>query len=97
MLALSVKNITLYLCGKLKKNWKVGIQNYFSYNIVVGPVYNLVNLSLQCVNFTLTDMMPSVEDFLMLLVIPLLEYVIHPHLQRSMKIKIRPIHKVWRS
>ena len=40
------------------------------------------------------DMMPSVEDFLMLLVISLLEYVIYPHLQSSMKIKIRPIHKV---
>ena len=39
-------------------------------------------------------MMPSIEDFLMLLVIPLLEYIVYPHLQSSMRITIRPIHKV---
>ena len=31
----------------------------------------------------------------MLLVIPFLEYFVYPHFQRSMKIKIRPIHKVY--
>ena len=40
------------------------------------------------------DMMPSVEDALVLLVIPLLDYIVYPHLKRTMRITIRPIHKV---
>lgn len=38
--------------------------------------------------------MPSVNDFLVLLIIPALDYIVYPHLEKSMGFKIRPLHKV---
>ena len=38
--------------------------------------------------------MPSIEDVLALLNVPILEYILYPHLRRSMRLKVKPIHKV---
>ena len=40
------------------------------------------------------DLMPSIEDVMVLLLVPVLEYLIYPHLRRSMGLKIKLIHKV---
>ena len=40
-----------------------------------------------------TDVMPSIEDMMVLFVVPFLEYLLYPHLRRSMGIEVRPIHK----
>ena len=44
--------------------------------------------------FLVVDLMPSVNDFMVVVIIPSLEYLVYPHLERVMKIKIRPLHKV---
>ena len=38
--------------------------------------------------------MPSVNDVLCILIIPFLDYLVYPHIERSMKLKLQPIHKV---
>ena len=38
--------------------------------------------------------MPSINDFLVVLIIPALDYIVYPHLEKSMGIKILPLHKV---
>ena len=40
------------------------------------------------------DIMPSVNDVLCILIIPLLDYLVYPHLETSMRIKLLPLHKV---
>ncbi len=40
------------------------------------------------------DLMPSVNDFLVLFIIPVLDYIVYPHLEKTMGVKIRPLHKV---
>ena len=40
------------------------------------------------------DVMPSIEDAMVLLNVPILEYLLYPHLRRSMELKVKPIHKV---
>ncbi|CAI8054280.1 Probable peptide transporter ptr2 [Geodia barretti] len=40
------------------------------------------------------DIMPSVNDVLCILIIPLLDYLIYPHIESSMRVKLRPIHKL---
>ena len=40
------------------------------------------------------DVMPSIEDVMVLFVVPFLEYILYPHMRRSMGIEVRPIHKV---
>ena len=42
----------------------------------------------------LADLMPSINDFLVVLIIPALDYLVYPHLERSMGIKIQSLHKV---
>ena len=41
------------------------------------------------------DLMPSINDFLVVVIIPFMEYVVYPHLERTMNIKIQALHKVW--
>ena len=38
--------------------------------------------------------MPSVEDVMVLLNLPVLEYLLYPHLRQSMGVKVKRIHKV---
>ena len=38
--------------------------------------------------------MPSVNDVMVILLIPLMEYLVYPHLKRTMNITVRPLHKV---
>ena len=40
------------------------------------------------------DVMPSIEDAMVLLNVPILEYILYPHLRQSMELKVKPIHKV---
>ena len=40
------------------------------------------------------DIMPSVNDVLCIIIIPLLDYLVYPHIESSMRIKLRRIHKV---
>jgi POT family proton-dependent oligopeptide transporter len=40
------------------------------------------------------DIMPSVNDVLCILIIPLLDYLVYPHIESSMRVKLRPIHKL---
>ena len=40
------------------------------------------------------DVMPSIEDAMVLLNVPILEYLLYPHLRQSMELKVKPIHKV---
>ena len=40
------------------------------------------------------DIMPSVNDVLCILIIPLLDYLVYPHIESSMKIKLLHLHKV---
>ena len=41
-----------------------------------------------------SDIMPSVNDVLCIIIIPLLDYIIYPHIENTMKLKILPLHKV---
>ena len=38
--------------------------------------------------------MPSFNDVLVVIFIPLMEYVVYPHIEKTMNVKIRPLHKV---
>ena len=38
--------------------------------------------------------MPSIEDLMVILSIPLLDYVVYPHLERVLHTSITSIHKV---
>ena len=38
--------------------------------------------------------MPSVNDFLVVAIIPALEYIVYPHLEKTMRMKVQPLHKV---
>ena len=40
------------------------------------------------------DIMPSVNDVLCILIIPLLDYLVYPHIESSMNIKLLHLHKV---
>lgn len=41
-------------------------------------------------------MMPSVNDILVIAIIPVLDYVVYPHLKKSLGITVKPLHKVCR-
>jgi len=43
------------------------------------------------------DMMPSINDFLVILIIPFLEYIVYPHLEHTMGFSVLPLHKVSKS
>lgn len=38
--------------------------------------------------------MPGVNDLMVILFIPLLEYIVYPHIKSTMNIVIKPLHKV---
>lgn len=40
------------------------------------------------------DLMPGINDFLVILIIPILDYLVYPHLERTMGIKVRSLHKM---
>ena len=40
------------------------------------------------------DIMPSVNDVLCILIIPLLDYLVYPHIESSMNIQLLHLHKV---
>jgi POT family proton-dependent oligopeptide transporter len=40
------------------------------------------------------DLMPSFNDVLVILFIPLLDYCIYPHIEQVMGIKVKPLHKI---
>ena len=40
------------------------------------------------------DLMPSINDLLVILIIPLLDYIVYPHIEHSMGIKVMSLHKV---
>jgi len=40
------------------------------------------------------DLMPGINDFLVVAIIPLLDYLVYPHLERTMGIRVKPMHKV---
>lgn len=42
----------------------------------------------------MADLMPCINDFLVVSIIPIMEYIVYPHLERVMKMKILPLHKV---
>ena len=50
-----------------------------------------------CIPMLGPDIMPSVNDVLCILIIPLLDYLVYPHIESSMRVKLRPIHKVLRN
>ena len=41
-----------------------------------------------------TDMMASLEDVMVLIVIVAMEYVVYPHLSKTMRYNFPPLHKV---
>ncbi|XP_065846590.1 solute carrier family 15 member 2-like [Oscarella lobularis] len=41
------------------------------------------------------DLMPSFNDVLVVIFIPLMEYVVYPHIEKTMNVKIRPLHKIF--
>ena len=41
-----------------------------------------------------TDLMPSINDLLVVIIIPFLDYLVCPHIERSMGIQVKPMHKV---
>ena len=43
------------------------------------------------------DIMPSVNDVTVILLIPILEYIVYPHIQSVMGFTVRPMHKVRKS
>ena len=43
---------------------------------------------------SLLDIMPSVNDVLCILIIPLLDYLVYPHIEKTMRFKLVPLHKV---
>ena len=45
-------------------------------------------------NFAISDLMPSVNDFMVILIIPMLDYLIYPHLEKTMGYKVQSLHKV---
>ena len=47
-----------------------------------------------CHTTTVLDIMPSVNDVLCILIIPLMDYIIYPHIETTMKIKLLRLHKV---
>ena len=72
---------------------KSALQKHALADLNLAVQYLLKPHTLACdnsrfMNFILADMMPSIQDFLMLLIIPLLEYIIYPHLQKNMNITI---------
>ena len=40
------------------------------------------------------DLMPSINDFMVIVIIPMLDYVVYPHLEKTMGYKVKPLHKV---
>ena len=38
--------------------------------------------------------MPSVNDFMVILIIPMLDYLVYPHLEKTMGYKVKSLHKV---
>ena len=52
---------------------------------------NMYTFQYLCIH---TDVMPSVEDMMVLLNLPILEYLLYPHLRKTMGLKVKPIHKV---
>ena len=38
--------------------------------------------------------MPSINDLMVIIFIPLLDYIVYPHIQQVMNITIKPLHKV---
>ena len=38
--------------------------------------------------------MPSVNDFMVILIIPMLDYLVYPHLEKTMGYKVQSLHKV---
>ena len=40
-----------------------------------------------------TDLMPSINDLLVVVIVPLLDYLVYPHIERSMAIRVKPMHK----
>lgn len=43
------------------------------------------------------DLMPSIEDLMVVSIIPLLDYAVYPHLERVLGRRVLPLHKVSRS
>ena len=41
-----------------------------------------------------SDIMPSVNDVLCIILIPLLDYLIYPHIEKTMKLTLSALHKV---
>eukprot|EP00118_Oscarella_pearsei_P011953 m.84204 g.84204 ORF g.84204 m.84204 type:complete len:507 (+) comp36392_c0_seq3:143-1663(+) len=41
------------------------------------------------------DLMPSFNDILVIMLIPLLDYAVYPHIERTMNIKIKSLHKIF--
>ena len=41
--------------------------------------------------------MPSIEDLMVVSIIPLLDYAVYPHLERVLGRRVLPLHKVSRS
>ena len=38
--------------------------------------------------------MPGFSDLLVVLFIPMMEYIVYPHVEKAMNVKIRSLHKV---
>jgi hypothetical protein len=38
--------------------------------------------------------MPSINDFMVILIIPTLDYLVYPHLEKTMGYKVQSLHKV---
>ena len=39
-------------------------------------------------------MMPSVNDLMVIVIIPTLDYLVYPHLEKTMGYRVLPLHKV---
>ena len=40
------------------------------------------------------DMMPSINDLMVIVLIPVLDYLVYPHMKKSMNVHVKPLQKV---
>lgn len=41
------------------------------------------------------DMMPSVNDVMVIILIPVMDYIVYPHIRKSIGLSVKPLHKVF--
>ena len=59
--------------------------------IATGFCHILIEIA--CV-LSSSDLLSSVSDVLCIIIIPLLDYLIYPHIEKAMKLKLSALHKV---